>query len=66
VHIGFLVALESLLRISGLFVLLLAALALAEVGVSLWLLARLNRSPKPKRLFDAGASARDAYVTPLA
>ncbi|PPC93887.1 MAG: permease, partial [Methylocystis sp.] len=46
---------------------LLAALALAEVGVSLWLLARLNRSPKPKRLFDARASsARDVYATPLA
>ena len=67
VHIGFLVALESLLRINGLFVLLLAALALAEVGVSVWLLARLNRSPKPKRLLGQRASsARDAYATPLA
>ncbi|MGE0195191.1 MAG: permease, partial [Methylocystis sp.] len=68
VHIGFLVALESLLRINGLFVLLLAVFALAEVGVSVWLISRLNWSPKPKRLFDARAAsvANDAYATPLA
>jgi lipopolysaccharide export system permease protein len=68
VHIGFLVALESLLRLNGLFVLLLAAAAVAEVGVSAWLIARLNWSPRPKRLFDGRASsaAREAYATPLA
>ncbi|MBM3654579.1 MAG: permease, partial [Alphaproteobacteria bacterium] len=54
--------------LNGLFVLLLGALAAAEVGVSVWLIARLNFSPKPKRLFGgrATSAARDAYATPLA
>lgn len=66
VHIGFLVALESLLRISGLYILLLGGLALAEVGVSAQLIARLNRSGKPRRLAGApSAAAPSAYAAPL-
>lgn len=66
-HIAFLVALESLLRISGLFAFLLAGLAMAEVGVSVWLIARLNRSAPPARLAAAYATPRDDnYAAPAA
>ncbi|WP_036283160.1 LptF/LptG family permease [Methylocystis sp. ATCC 49242] len=66
-HIAFLVGLESLLRISGFFFLLLAGLALAEVGVSVWLIARLNRSAAPARLSaEYGAPQSDGYASPLA
>jgi lipopolysaccharide export system permease protein len=61
VHIAFLVALESLLRISGYFAILLGGMLLAEVLVSLWLLARLNFAPKPKR-YEAAVGA-SAYAT---
>jgi lipopolysaccharide export system permease protein len=42
-HIFFLVALEALLRVSPLYALLLAGLVALEIGVSLWLIFRLNR-----------------------
>lgn len=47
-HIAFLVALESLLRVDARYALLLLAMLAAEVGVSVWMLARLNYGPKPK------------------
>ena len=64
VHIAFLVALESLLRISALFSLLLVALVFAEVGVSVWLIARLNYSPRPAR-YEALAPS-PSYAAPVA
>jgi lipopolysaccharide export system permease protein len=48
-HIVYLVALESLLRVSAWFALLLLAFVALEMGVSLWMLARLNYSPRPRR-----------------
>ncbi len=65
VHVGFLVALESLLRVSAYFSLLLVAAVMAEIGVSLWLIARLNHSPRPRR-YDAGLPATPSYAAPLA
>jgi lipopolysaccharide export system permease protein len=56
VHIGFLVALESLLRVDARFVLLLAALVALETFISIWMISRLNMSAAPKRL-DARLSA---------
>jgi lipopolysaccharide export system permease protein len=49
-HIIFLVALESLMRLSWYFAFLLIAFAVAEAGISLWLLARLNRRDLPVKL----------------
>lgn len=49
-HIVFLVALESLMRLSWYFAFLLIAFAAAEAGLSLWLLARLNRRDLPVKL----------------
>lgn len=49
-HIIFLVALESLMRLSWYFAFLLIAFAIAEAGISLWLLARLNRRDLPVKL----------------
>jgi len=67
VHIAFLVGLESLLRISGAFIVLLAALVIAEVGVSIWLIARLSRSAPPTKLPPAFDVAQgDGFATPLA
>ena len=43
-HIIFLVSLESLMRLNWHFAFLLVGFALAEAGVSIWLLARLNRN----------------------
>ncbi len=64
-HIGYLVALESLLRISPWFAVLLTAAVAAEIGVSLWLIARLNYSPRPKR-FDAAIPVASGYAAPAA
>jgi lipopolysaccharide export system permease protein len=65
-HIGFLVALESLLRISGWFAILLLAAMAAEVLGSLWLIAKVNHSPKPRR-YDAAIPAASAdYAAPVA
>ncbi|HXY59266.1 MAG TPA: LptF/LptG family permease [Methylocystis sp.] len=50
-HIGFLVALQSLLRADARFALLLATLAALEIGISAVILARLNFALKPRRLF---------------
>jgi lipopolysaccharide export system permease protein len=61
-HIVYLVSLESLLRISAWFALLLAAFLFLEIGVSAWMIFRLNYSPKPRRL-DAGSTA-SAYPAP--
>ncbi|QGM98286.1 LptF/LptG family permease [Methylocystis parvus] len=60
-HIGFLVALESLLRISGWFALLLLAAVLAEILISAWMIARVNYSPKAKRL-DAEIPSSVSYA----
>jgi lipopolysaccharide export system permease protein len=59
VHIGFLVALESLLRISGWFAIVLLAAVAAEVLGSLWLIAKVNYSPKARR-YDAAIPAPQA------
>jgi lipopolysaccharide export system permease protein len=45
-HLGFLVALEALLRADARFVVLLAALAILEAAVSAWLITRLNISAR--------------------
>ena len=67
VHIAFLVALESLLRVSGYFALLLVAAAATEIGVSVWLIGRLNHSGKPVRISPAyNAGAERGYAAPLA
>jgi lipopolysaccharide export system permease protein len=50
VHIGFLVALESLLRADARFIILLGALVLLEFAGSIWLISDLNSSGKPRRL----------------
>lgn len=55
-HIIFLVALESLMRLSWYFAFLLIAFAAAEAGLSLWLLARLNRRDLPVKLAAEQAS----------
>jgi lipopolysaccharide export system permease protein len=65
IHIAFLVALESLLRVSAYFAILLILGAVAEIGVSMWLIARQNYSPRPQR-YDAAAPAGPAYAAPLA
>jgi lipopolysaccharide export system permease protein len=64
-HIAFLVSLEALLRINAAFALLLAAVVAAEIGLSLWLIARLNYSPTPARL-DATLALRESYAAPVA
>jgi len=67
VHIAFLVALESLLRVNALFAVLLAGLALAEVGVSAWLIVRLNRSAPLRRLPTSDSAPQsEGYATRLA
>ncbi|MCX7899476.1 MAG: LptF/LptG family permease [Methylocystis sp.] len=48
VHIAFLVALESLLRVSGAFIWLLISGVALETGASVWLLAKQNFGPAPK------------------
>jgi lipopolysaccharide export system permease protein len=58
VHIGFLVGLESLLRVSAYFAPVLAALVLVEVGVSAWLIAKLNFSAKPEPYAALPTSSR--------
>jgi lipopolysaccharide export system permease protein len=63
-HIVYLVALESLLRVSAWFALLLLAFLVAEIVVSLMMLARLNYSPRPKR-YDTALPAT-GYVAPAA
>jgi lipopolysaccharide export system permease protein len=62
-HIVYLVALESLLRMSAWFALLLLALLLLEIGLSLWLIARLSYSPNPRR---AELPAIPGYAAPVA
>jgi lipopolysaccharide export system permease protein len=62
-HIVYLVALESLLRMSAWFALLLLALLLLEIGLSLWLIARLSYSPSPRR---AELPAIPGYAAPVA
>ncbi|PPD46247.1 MAG: permease [Methylocystis sp.] len=64
VHIAFLVALESLLRISAWFSIVLLAAVAAEIALSIWLIARLNYSPRP-RPFDAYAP-HEGYAAPVA
>lgn len=64
-HIGFLVGLESLLRISAWFAIPLVAAMGAEIGVSAWLIGRLNYSPRTKR-FDVPAPAPAGYAAPAA
>lgn len=67
VHIFFLVALESLLRADARYIGLLAALVALEVGVSLWLIARLDLGESPKRLFaDFMPGSRKSLAAPLA
>ncbi len=61
VHIAYLVALESLLRIDGRYAYLLAAFAAMEIGVSVWLITRLNSAGRRKRLADAPVS--DTEIT---
>lgn len=63
-HIVYLVALESLLRVSAWFALLLLAFLILEIGISLWMLARLNYSPRPKR-YEA-ALPTEGYPAPAA
>jgi len=64
-HVGFLVALESLLRVSAWFALLLLAAMVAETLVSVWLIARVNYSPRPKR-YDVVFPATAARYAPVA
>ena len=64
-HIGFLVGLESLLRISAWFAIPLVAAMGAEIGVSAWLIGRLNYSPRAKR-FDVPAPETTGYAAPAA
>ena len=67
VHIGLLVALESLLRADARFALLLAALVALETFASIWMISRLNMSATPKRIdakFDP--VAQHSLATPLA
>lgn len=64
-HIGFLVGLESLLRISAWFAIPLVAAVGVEIGVSAWLIGRLNYSPRPKR-YDVPAPATAGYAAPAA
>ncbi|KAF2989464.1 LptF/LptG family permease [Methylocystis sp. MJC1] len=64
-HIGFLVGLESLLRISAWFAIPLIAAVGAEIGVSAWLIGRLNYSPHAKR-FDVLAPTTAGYAAPAA
>lgn len=66
VHIGFLVGLESLLRISGWFALLLLAALAAEILVSLWIIARLNFSPKARPYPAFTPTGPEAYAAPAA
>jgi len=65
-HIAFLVALESLLRISAWFALLLLAAVAAEVLISAWLIAKVNYSPKPRRYDAEAPSASAPYAAPAA
>ncbi|WP_457797352.1 LptF/LptG family permease [Methylocystis sp. S23] len=60
-HIGFLVALESLLRISAWFAILLVAAAAAEALLSASLIAKVNYSPKPRRYDSAVPTAAVPY-----
>jgi lipopolysaccharide export system permease protein len=60
-HIGFLVALESLLRISAWFAILLVAAAAAEALLSASLIAKVNYSPKPRRYDSAVPTAAAPY-----
>ncbi|HEY8162827.1 MAG: LptF/LptG family permease [Methylocystis sp.] len=64
-HITYLVALESLLRVSAWFAILLTVAVAAEIGLSLWLIAKLNYSPRPKR-FDAAVPVTPGYAAPVA
>lgn len=57
VHIAFLVALESLLRIDARFALLLTALVTTEIAISAWLISRLNFSGKAIRMDATKAQA---------
>jgi len=51
VHIGFLVILQTLLRADARFAVVLAGLILAEILISVFMIARLNYGPsRPKRL----------------
>jgi lipopolysaccharide export system permease protein len=63
-HIVYLVALESLLRVNAWFALLLLALLAAEIFVSLWLIARLSYSQRPRRVEDF--STAPGYAAPIA
>jgi lipopolysaccharide export system permease protein len=49
-HIGFLVALQTLIRADARLAILVAALALLEIALSYVVLARLNSAPEPRRL----------------
>lgn len=62
-HIGFLVAIESLLRVDPRFALLLGALLALELLVSVWLIARQHTSAQPPAAllgFDAYPAASAA------
>lgn len=63
-HIVYLVSLESLLRVSAWFALLLAAFVLVEIGASVWMIGRQNYSPRPKRYESAPATP--GYAAPAA
>ncbi len=66
-HIGFLVLLQSLLRADARFIFLLAALALAEIGVSAFILFRLNYAPRPRQMvYDYGAQPleQESFANP--
>jgi lipopolysaccharide export system permease protein len=67
VHIGFLVALESLLRADPRFAALLAALVALEILASIWMISRLNMSAAPKRLDSRfGRTSSESLAAPLA
>lgn len=63
-HIVYLVALESLLRVNAWFALLLAAFLFLEIGVSVWMIGRLNYSPRPRRYESVPATP--GYAAPAA
>jgi lipopolysaccharide export system permease protein len=61
-HIIFLVSLESLMRLNWRYAFLLAALAVLETGVSIWLISRLNRNDPPVRI-ESDAGPEDAAIS---
>jgi lipopolysaccharide export system permease protein len=66
-HIGFLVVLQTLIRADARFAIVVAALALLEIGVSLAILARLNFAPRLRRApYAAAPEPQKQFAEPSA